>query len=106
MELIKKVERITIAIFIKLLAISIVASSLLGFKSKDITLLSEIKLDLLSLLLFFGEILKKATSDPDIRAERNSKTTTKVRPIRILINSKLSKEANMFNKIMGSGSNA
>ena len=66
----------TIAIFIKLFEIKIVARSLLGFSSRD-------SIFLISLLLLSSGIIdlsreKKATSQPDVNAD-------KIRKIRIKI---------------------
>ena len=70
-----KVDNITIAIFTKLLAISIVANNFLGLVSKSKTLValgffSEFK-DSLSL----ASMEKKATSEPETSAELISKIT-------------------------------
>ena len=71
----------TIKIFIKLLVIKIVASSLLGFCKRSTTgfcslLSSEI------LIISVLEREKKATSVPDIKAEQKSNTTKKTTAIK------------------------
>ena len=76
------VEIITIATLIKLLAIRIVARSFFGLFNKFITLRLLMLLDSFKSLLFTAESEKKATSDPDIIADRKTSITIKkiVRP--------------------------
>ena len=67
----------TIAMLIKLLATNIVANNLLGLRRSEITLFFGIEISSLSLSsndLTWSE--KKATSAPDIKAEKNNKIKT------------------------------
>jgi len=75
------VEIITIATLIKLLAIKMVANSFLGFKSRCRILLLLADSSFFRLFLSAAEIEKKATSEPDIRAERIIKNNIIPNPI-------------------------
>ena len=66
---IRKSERITIAILIKLLAIKIVANRFLGLFRSFKTRLLETSSSLLKLSKSFGDKEKKATSEPETKAE-------------------------------------
>ena len=65
---VKKADKITIATFIKLLAINIVANSLFGFCNNCKTSLCNLSLSISSISVGLNE--KKATSDPEIKAEK------------------------------------
>jgi hypothetical protein len=69
-----KVERITIAIFTKLLAIRIVANNLFGLDNKSKTLVETLSLLLFKVSLSFASIEKKATSEPETKAESTRRT--------------------------------
>jgi len=64
-----KVERITIAMFTKLFAISIVANNLFGLDNKSRTLFEILSLLLIKDSFPFASIEKKATSEPETKAE-------------------------------------
>ena len=71
------VDNITMATLIKLLAISIVANSFLGVLSRFIIRKEFIWLESFNSFLFEAVKEKKATSDPDIIAERKTKINIK-----------------------------
>ena len=68
-------NNITMAIFIKLFDIKMVASSLLGFSKSESIL--DINLSRFSLRMFDLSSEKKATSEPDVRADRIKKIMIK-----------------------------
>jgi hypothetical protein len=69
-------KRITIAIFIKLLEIRIVASNLLGFSNSNFIFF--ISLLPSSLGMFDLSSEKKATSQPEVRADKIRKIKIKI----------------------------
>ena len=69
-------NNMTIAIFMKLFDIKMVASSLLGFSKSESIL--DINLSPFSLRMLDLSSEKKATSDPDVRADRIKKIMIKV----------------------------
>ena len=68
-------NNITMAIFIKLFDIKIVASNLLGFSKSESIL--DINLSPFSLIRFNLSSEKKATSEPDVRADKIRKIMIK-----------------------------
>ena len=68
-------NNMTIAIFMKLFDIKMVASSLLGFYKSESIL--DINLSRFSLRMFDLSSEKKATSEPDVRADRIKKIMIK-----------------------------
>ena len=69
------VNRITIAIFIKLFATKIVAKSLFGFSNKFVIILKDLRSDFDSISLLDNE--NNATSDPEMNPENINRITNK-----------------------------
>jgi hypothetical protein len=76
-------ERITIPIFTKLLTTRMVLRRLSGVSRSFRTFLALLDLLLLKLSLFEGLIEKKATSDPEIKAEHINNNSTIIASTRI-----------------------
>ena len=83
---IKNVDNTTMAMFIKLFAIRIVANSFLGFINRDCMILSFEFSDSSISSNWLGVSEKKATSDPEISAENKSSTSNEmISPIKVYI---------------------
>jgi len=88
------------AIFIKLLATNMVASSFFGRSKRDVIkiILLELSASAVSISPFFKE--NSATSAPDIKAEHKSKMKSKTK----LTRNEVFISKNISNKLLGSGS--
>jgi len=90
--LIINAERIIIATFIKLFAISIVASKRFGVPNNLIIILVDLSFCNLIFSICEGFKEKNAISDPDIKAEHNNKTSVNIKEITTL-------KVNVLNKM-------